>query len=129
MMDYEALDNEMNTILKKMAKEEPDTEKYFTYTKRLGELQQMAIKHMELELTAAKQNEDAALKRREIIAQEAETAQKDKSSKLEAVITLAKTALAGVAGIGGIAMTMFIEENSIIRTKGWNFLHGLFPRV
>lgn len=128
-MDYEALNNEMNEILNKMAKEEPDTDKYLTYMKRLGELQQMAIKQTELELTEAKQNEDAALKRREIIAQEAETAQKEKSSKREARTAIGKTILGGGFTIGAIFATMLVEENDIIRTKGWSFIKGLLPRL
>ena len=128
-MDYEALNDEMNTILNDMGKEEPDSEKYAAYVKRLGELQQMAIKGKELELEEAKQNEEATLKRRELIAQEEEIRQKSKSSKREARTEIGKTILGGIFTGVAILLTQTIEYKDIIRTKGWVFVKNVIPRI
>ena len=128
-MDYEALNDEMNTILNDMGKEEPDSEKYAAYVKRLGELQLMAIKGKELELAEAKQNEETTLKRRELLAQEEEIHQKSKCSKREARTEIGKTILGGIFTGAAILLTQTVEMNDIIRTKGWVFVKGLIPHV
>ena len=129
-MDYEALNDEMNAILKLMAKEGPDSENYANYTKRLSELQQMAIKWKELELAEAKQNEEAALKRRELVAQEEETRQKGKCSKREAMVEIGKMFMGGLFTGVSILLTQSIEMNDIIRTKGWALVpKNLIPRL
>lgn len=128
-MDYEALNAEMNTLLATLKKETPESENYEAHVKRLGELQQMALKWKELELTEAKQNEEAALKRRELLTQEEEIQQRSKNSKREARTEIGKTVLGGVFTLGAIMMTQFIEENDIIRTKGWGFISGLIRRI
>lgn len=126
---YEALIGEINTLLTTMKKESPESENYEAHAKRLGELHQMAIKQKELELEAAKQSEEAALKRRELLAQEEDIRQRSKNSKRETVAEYVKTVLGGAFTIGAIITTQFIEENDIIRTKGWNFISGLIRKV
>lgn len=127
-MDYEALNAEMNNLLKLMSREGPGSEKYEDYTKRLGELQQMAIKRKELELTEAKQKEEAALKRRELVTQEEEIQQRSKNSKRESRTEIGKTMLGGVLTMGAILLTKEIEKEDIIRTKAWTFVSKLIPR-
>lgn len=128
-MNYEALVGEMNTLLETMRKETPESENYETHVKRLSELQQIAIKWKELELAEAKQTAEEALKRRELVTQEEDIRQRANNSKREVVAEYGKTILGGAFTIGAILMTQFIEENDIIRTKGWGFISGLIRRI
>lgn len=128
-MNYEALVTEINTLLETMRKETPESENYETHVKRLGELQQMAIKWREMELAEAQQNAEEALKKRELITQEEDIRQRSNNSKREVRAEYVKTILSGMFTLGAILMTQFIEENDIIRTKGWGFISGLIRRI
>lgn len=128
-MDYDKLRDEMNNILDKMGKVEPSSNEYENLVKRLAELQQMEIKWKQTELDEAKQNEDAALRRRELLAQEEDIRQRSKNSKRETFAEYGKTIIGGVFTLGAIGMTQIIEENDIIRTKGWNFITKLIPKL
>lgn len=128
-MNYEALVAEINTLLETMRKETPESENYETHVKRLGELQQMAIKWREMELAEAEQSAEEALKKRELITQEEDIRQRSNNSKREVRAEYGKTILSGVFTLGAILMTQFIEENDIIRTKGWGFISGLIRKI
>ena len=128
-MDYDALNDEMNNLLKLMAKEGPASENYETYAKRLGELQQMAIKWGELELAEKKQNADSTSRRAELALQEDELRQRNKISRRETAAGYGKTALGGLFTLGAILLTQTVEMKDIIRTKGWVFVTNLIRRA
>lgn len=128
-MNYDGLIAEINTLLETMRKETPESENYETHVKRLGELQQMAIKWKEMELAVAKQTADEALKRRELVTQEEDIRQRANNSKREVAAEYGKTIMSGAFTLGAILMTQFIEENDIIRTKGWGFISGLIRKI
>ena len=64
-MDFEMLNAEMNNLLKLMSKEGPSSDNYETYSRRLTELQEIALRWQELSNTNQNQKEDLHLKRRE----------------------------------------------------------------
>ena len=128
-MDYEGLTTEMNNLIKLMTKEGPTSENYEVYVRRLGELQEIAIAWRQQEINETNQREELNLRRRDqAISQEANTL-RDKASKRETVSEYGTALLSGVFTVGAIMMTQFIEENDIIRTKGWAFISKLIPKM
>lgn len=124
-MNTDNLLEEMNEVLDKLRKLEPDSDAYSAYVKRLADLQQLAIKDKELDLKKFETKERIALERRELALKEEDIRQKERASRRQTVAEYAKTTLS-IAGTGGaILLTQFIEHNDIIRTKGWNWVTKL----
>ena len=128
-MDFEMLNAEMNNLLKLMSKEGPSSENYETYSHRLTELQEIARRWQELNYADQNQKEELNLRRREQDLTEEEIRARIASSRREARTDIATSVLGGVFTIGAIAMTQFIEQTDIIRTKGWGFINNLLRRV
>ena len=128
-MDYEALTAEMNNLIELMSKEGPSSEDYETYANRLSDLQKIALAGKEQELVEMKQKEELNLRRRDQALSEEEILARTKNSKRETAAEYGKTILGGVFTLGAILMTQFIEENDIIRTKGWGFINKLIPKI